>query len=150
MAKAPQARSEAISESLPGPTRLVLPIRTAPPYRHRGVCRHRGTRRRGPEAERLDSFGTGSEQEQLRKGQAMTAYWGPGLDAEIAYRHEQVRAQFGRRHRFGRRRRTISNDVLPVGEPTVRSAPAIPGQRTGGSVVRSTRPSTAGSARRAA
>lgn len=66
----------------------------------------------------------------------MTASWGPGLDAEIAYRHEQVRAQFGRRHRrggrlFGRRHAVVSTDVAPADElRPIRPAPTIPVQRT--------------------
>ena len=55
----------------------------------------------------------------------MTAPWGPGLDAEIAYRHEQVRAQFGRRHAV------VATDVAPADEiRPVRPAPVIPVQRT--------------------
>jgi hypothetical protein len=66
----------------------------------------------------------------------MTAPWGPGLDAEIAYRHEQVRAQFGRPHRrggrlFGRRHAVVATDVAPADEiRPVRPAPVIPVQRT--------------------
>ncbi|HEY5879304.1 MAG TPA: hypothetical protein VIU11_10350 [Nakamurella sp.] len=60
----------------------------------------------------------------------MTASWGPGFDAEIAYRQEQVRAHFGSRRLFGRRRRSISNNSAPVGEqPRRAAAPVIPVQR---------------------
>lgn len=50
----------------------------------------------------------------------MTASWGPAFDAEVAYRHEQVRAQFSRpRRRWFRR-------TAPVGTatatPTTRQA----------------------------
>lgn len=42
----------------------------------------------------------------------MTASWGPAFDAEVAYRHEQVRAQFSRpRRRWFRR-------TAPVGTAT--------------------------------
>jgi len=62
----------------------------------------------------------------------MTAYWGPALDAEIAYRHEQVRHQFGRR---GRKNRTdAAQDHLASADPATAAArpPArvIPVRRT--------------------
>jgi len=59
----------------------------------------------------------------------MTANWGPGFDAEIAYRHEQIRASFGRRRRSGRRRWSISNKAAAVREQPRRPAPVIPMQR---------------------
>ena len=42
----------------------------------------------------------------------MTAPWGPALDAELAYRHEQIRAHFG-----GRRRRRLHRSARAT-QPT--------------------------------
>ena len=42
----------------------------------------------------------------------MTAPWGPALDAELAYRHEQIRAHFG-----GRRRRRLNRSAWAT-QPT--------------------------------
>lgn len=59
----------------------------------------------------------------------MSAYWGPALDAEVAYRQEQVRAQFGRRLRWGRRHSAptaapaTAPSAAPAAAPT--AAPAM-------------------------
>ena len=52
----------------------------------------------------------------------MTAPWGPALDAEVAYRHDQLRGQFGRRrhHWFHRIARVTSPNTART--PTVPSA----------------------------
>lgn len=61
----------------------------------------------------------------------MSAPWGPALDAEVAYRQEQVRSQFGRRNRRWFRR-TAPAARPPAAVPTAAPAPAaIPLQRTG-------------------
>lgn len=70
---------------------------------------------------------------------AMTATWGPAYDAEIAYRHEQVRAGFAHRrpsagHRpirmFAGRlfnRRSAEATAAPhPGQGTARPAPTVP------------------------
>jgi len=69
----------------------------------------------------------------------MSVYWGPALDAEIAYRQERVRAEFGRRSRARRGRSTPTPapstqarpmDVRATGGPRMaQPAPAIPMQR---------------------
>ena len=51
----------------------------------------------------------------------MSAYWGPALDAEVAYRQEQVRAQFGRRLRWGRRHSAPT--AAPPGYPPAPQTP---------------------------
>ncbi|WP_395726054.1 hypothetical protein [Nakamurella sp.] len=61
----------------------------------------------------------------------MTAPWGPGLDAEVAYRQEQVRSQFRRRNRRWFRR-TAPAASPPAAVPTAAPAPAaVPLQRAG-------------------
>lgn len=54
----------------------------------------------------------------------MTAFWGPAFDAEVAYRHEQVRAQFGRRPRPRLFRRTAPAARTSRTAPTAQTAPA--------------------------
>ncbi|WP_420122593.1 hypothetical protein [Nakamurella sp.] len=44
----------------------------------------------------------------------MTASWGPAMDAEIAYRHAQVRAQVGHRRRGWFRRAQPGTRTAPV------------------------------------
>lgn len=82
----------------------------------------------------------------------MTAYWGPAFDAEIAYRHEQVRRQFagGRR---SRRNRSIEVDSAAAQSAPIANTsaapdplPLIPTQRTADTE----RATTAGTGRRAA
>ena len=59
----------------------------------------------------------------------MTAPWGPALDAELAYRHEQIRAQFGGRrrrrlHRSARAAQPTTGAPIKVSTPAPASAPA--------------------------
>lgn len=74
----------------------------------------------------------------------MTAPWGPGLDAEVAYRQEQVRAQFGhRRHHWFRR---IEQAVRTSGAPTSTGpVPATIPRRRGVADARTGAPVTAAS-----
>ena len=66
----------------------------------------------------------------------MSTNWGPAVDAEIAYRHEQIRSDFRRPWRFkaGRNRseRPIAT-TTGAGNPVVVTTPAVelPLQRAG-------------------
>lgn len=44
----------------------------------------------------------------------MTASWGPAMEAEVAYRHAQIRAQMGHRRRGWFRRTHTSTRTAPV------------------------------------
>lgn len=78
----------------------------------------------------------------------MTASWGPAFDAEVAYRHEQVRAHFGRRswRRWFRRSAPVGATAVATAQPApvaIATRRVVADQPTGA-------PTSAAAARRAA